>query len=459
MLMPNRLTFPAGFLWGAATAAYQIEGAWETDGKGESIWDRFSHTPGTIVGGDTGDHAADHYRRWEEDVGHMAALGLRSYRFSVAWPRIFPEGGGSPNQRGIDFYRRLVEALNQRGILPSLTLYHWDLPQALQERGGWRNRDTALRFAEYAYYLFRQLGNEVPFWVTHNEPFIQAFYGHGTGENAPGHRNPWEILPVAHHLLLAHGLAVEAFRAAALHAPAPGAPVPQIGIVLFIWPHHPASSRHADQQANRIADGGMNRWFLEPLFRGHYPEDMLRHFALRGMRPTVRPGDMALISHPIDFLGLNTYTRLINQANPFDLISGVRQVPPDGPTTAMGWEIYPDCILEALRKAHTYTSLPLYITENGVALDDALGPDGLVHDRGRIAYLHAHIAAAQRALAEGIDLRGYYVWTLMDNFEWSKGFSKRFGLIHIDFATQRRSWKSSAYWYRDLIARNGLLTD
>ncbi|NTU78178.1 MAG: beta-glucosidase [Chloroflexales bacterium] len=454
--MSDNLTFPPGFIWGAATAAYQIEGAWDTDGKGESIWDRFAHTPGKIAGGDTGDMACDHYHRWQEDVAHMAALGLSSYRFSIAWTRVFPDGGAQPNQRGLDFYRRLVEALNSRGIAPAVTLYHWDLPQALQDRGGWLNRDTALRFAEYAAFLFRQLGGEVPLWITHNEPFMQAFYGHGTGENAPGHRNPWEILTVGHHLLLSHGLAVEAFRAAAPRPASPAAPAPQIGIVLFIWPQHAASDSPRDLAANSVVDGSMNRLFLAPLFADGYPDDILRHFARRGMRPAVRPGDMAIIGRPLDFLGINTYTRLINRAAPRDLLSGARQLPPHGPTTAMGWEIYPDCIGEALRKAREYTTLPLFIAENGAAFDDVVGPDGTVDDQPRVDYLRAHIAAARRAIAEGIDLRGYYIWTLMDNFEWSKGLGKRFGLIYTDFTTQRRIWKRSAHWYRDVIARNGL---
>jgi beta-glucosidase len=453
--MSEALIFPPGFVWGAATAAYQIEGAWNEDGKGESIWDRFTRRPGKIAGGGTGEVACDHYHRWEEDVGHIAALGLGSYRFSVAWPRIFPSGGGSPNQRGLDFYRRLVDALNSRGVAPSLTLYHWDLPLALQERGGWLNRDTALRFAEYAAFMFRQLGGEVAFWATHNEPFIQAFYGHGTGENAPGQRNPWAILPVGHHLLLSHGLAVEAFRAESPRRPDGSAP--QIGIVLMLWPHHAASDSPRDGAAARIADGAMNRLFLDALFRGRYPDDVVRHFALRGMRIPIRPGDMELIARPIDYLGVNTYTRLIHQHEPRDLLSGARQLPGRDPATAMGWEIYPDGLVEALRKAASYTAIPLYITENGAAFDDALGPDEQVDDQARVDYLRAYIAAAHRAIAEGIDLRGYYVWSLLDNFEWAHGYSKRFGLLYTDYPTQRRIWKRSAHWYREVIAHNGLL--
>jgi beta-glucosidase len=453
--MSEALIFPPGFVWGAATAAYQIEGAWNEDGKGESIWDRFTRRPGKIADGGTGEVACDHYHRWAEDVDHIAALGLKSYRFSVAWPRIFPSGGGSPNQRGLDFYRRLLDALNSRGVAPSLTLYHWDLPQALQDRGGWLNRDTALRFAEYAAFMFRQLGGEAAFWSTHNEPFVQAFYGHGTGENAPGQRNPWAILPVGHHLLLSHGLAVEAFRAE--NPRRPDGTAPQIGIVLMLWPHHQATDDPRDVAAARIADGGMNRLFLDALFRGRYPDDMVRHFGLRGMRIPARPGDMELISRPIDFLGVNTYTRLIHKATRRDLLSGARQLPASGPSTAMGWEIYPDSLLEALRKAAAYTDIPLYVTENGAAFDDALGPDEQIDDQARVDYLRAHIAAAHRAIAEGIDLRGYYVWTLLDNFEWAHGYSKRFGLIYTDYPTQRRIWKRSAHWYREVIARNGIV--
>ncbi len=445
--MSDKHDFPPGFLWGAATAAYQIEGAWDEDGKGESIWDRFVRRPGVIADGTTGDVACDHYRRYAEDVGYMAAMGMNAYRFSIAWPRIFPSGSGRPNQAGLDFYRRLIDDLNRHGITPMATLYHWDLPQALEDRGGWANRDTALRFAEYASYVFHALGNDVPLWATHNEPFIQTFYGYGNGENAPGRRNPWAILPVGHHLLLSHGLAVDAFRAASLKAA-------QIGMVLIIWPHHPASARPADVRAARRTDGAMHRIFLEPLFRGRYPEDMLRHFARRLMRPPVRPGDMEIISRTIDFLGVNTYTRLVHTADWRDPLTGARLVPARGPTTAMGWEIYPDCIVEALQKVGEYTDLPLYITENGAAFDDVVEPDGSINDAARIDYLRAHIAAARRAINAGIDLRGYFVWSLMDNFEWAQGKAKRFGLIHVDYATQRRTWKASARFFRDVIAES-----
>lgn len=450
--------FPPGFLWGAATAAYQIEGAWNKDGKGESIWDRFAHTSGKIANGDTGDVACDHYHRYEEDIERMATLGLNAYRFSIAWTRIFPDGGRALNRPGLDFYRRLIDGLHRRGILPMATLYHWDLPQALQERGGWVNRDTALRFAEYADTIFRALGGEVPFWVTHNEPFIAAYFGYGNGAKAPGVRNPWAILPAAHHMLLSHGLAVDAFRASAPRAARNGLPAPQIGLVHMIWPHHPATDRLRDVLAARRGDGAMNCMFLEPVFRASYPEDMLRHFGRRRMHPPIQPGDMEIISRPIDFFGINTYTRLRHVYDPRDLLGGARQLPPDSPATAMGWEVYPECIGEALRKVREYTSLPLYITENGAAYDDPppASDAELVEDPARVAYLRAHIAECRKAIAEGIDLRGYFVWTLMDNLEWDYGFSKRFGLFYTDHASLRQTWKRSAQFYREVIARNGL---
>lgn len=456
--MSNDIRFPSDFLWGAATAAYQIEGAWNEDGKGESIWDRFVRRPGAIANGDTGDIACDHYHRYEEDLDHMAALGLKAYRFSISWPRIFPTGSGQPNQRGLDFYRRLIDGLHRRHILPVATLYHWDLPQALEDRGGWTQRDTALRFAEYADYLFRTIGGEVALWATHNEPFIQGFYGYGNGENAPGKRVPWQVLAVVHHLLLSHGLAVSAFRAARPQAVRSDMPSPQIGIVLMIWPQYPASQRIADQKAAQQIDGIMNRLFLEPLFCRRYPADMIDHFARRLVFAPIQPGDFEIIGQPIDFLGINTYTRLLNAFTWREPFTMAKQVPGPLPKTAMGWEIYPDSIVEALQKTRSYTSLPLYITENGAAFDDpapALS-DQVVEDPQRVAYLQAHIEACRRAIAAGIDLRGYFVWTLLDNFEWAKGYRKRFGIIYTDYATQRRVWKRSAYVYRDIIARNGL---
>ncbi len=453
--MTNQLLFPSGFVWGTATAAYQIEGAWNEDGKGESIWDRFAHTPGKIRRGDTGDVACDHYHRWAEDVAEMAALGLKAYRFSFSWLRIFPTGSGQPEQRGVDFYRRLIDGLQQHGIVPVATLYHWDLPQALQDRGGWVKRDTAQRFAEYAAYMFRQFGAEIPLWATFNEPFCSAYFGYGNGTHAPGIRRPWHVLTVIHHLLLAHGWAVNAFRAT-MTSHSAVQPAPAIGIVLAIWPHHPASQNVRDIRANQRVDGAMNRMFLEPLFRQRYPEDMLRHFGRRLIFPRIRSGDLDVIACPIDFLGVNTYTRMVNAADPFDLFLGARQVAQPGALTQMGWEVYPLSIYEALQMAHSYTNIPLYVTENGAAFEDVVAPDGRVSDPERIAYLRDHLAEVHRAIRDGLDVRGYFAWSLMDNFEWNHGYSKRFGLLYTDYSTLKRIWKQSAYWYRDVIARNGI---
>ncbi|MFZ5815640.1 MAG: GH1 family beta-glucosidase [Bacillota bacterium] len=441
------MRFPEGFQWGVATAAAQIEGAPLADGKGESIWDRFA-ARGRVQGGpDVLATACDHYRRWAEDVEILAEMGVGVYRFSVSWPRLFPSGTGALNQRGLDFYRRLVEALNHRGIRPALTLYHWDLPQALQEKGGWLNRDTAARFAEYAAALFRALGAEVPIWMTLNEPFIVTFLGHMTGEHAPGIRRPFSAMQAAHHLLLAHGEAVRAFRQT---APA-GA---RIGLTNFLWINDPASDRPADQAAAHRVDGMMNRWFLDPVLKGHYPEDIWRWYGRRFALPRVRSGDLETISQPIDFLGVQYYSRVLHRANPWDLFTGAAQVepPPGAPVTQMGWECYPEGLYRLLRRLdQEYGKIPLIVTENGAAYEDRLTPDGRVDDPERIRYLREHIDAVGRAIADGVKVEGYYVWTLLDNVEWHHGVSKRFGLIYVDFPTQRRIWKESARWYRTLI--------
>jgi len=446
------LRFPPGFLWGAATSAFQIEGNTDADGRGESIWDRFCRLPGRVAGGGTGEPACDHYRRWREDVALMARLGLGAYRFSVAWPRIFPNGGAPLNQKGLDFYRRLVAALREHGIVPMITLYHWDLPQALQERGGWAARDTALRFAEYAALLFDRLGNEVPLWATINEPMLITYAGYAGRTKAPGVGRPWQTLAVAHHLLLAHGLAVRAFRQIVSQR-ADDRLAPGIGIVLNLRPCHPASPHPRDAQAARLLDTLTHRLFLEPLFRGQYPEAALRFFRRRFVSLPAAPGDMAIIAEPTDFLGINVYVRVLAKS---DLIMSARQVPGPGPKTAMGWEIYPPCIGEALALAREYTSLPLYLTENGAAFTDRPGPGGTIDDQERIAYLRAHLAEAHRAIAAGIDLRGYFVWSLLDNFEWEDGYGPRFGLIHVDYATQARQPRASAHWYAGVIAQHGV---
>lgn len=441
------MRFPEWFQWGVATAAPQIEGHPFADGKGESIWDRFARQGHVKGGPDVFAHACDHYRRWAEDVEILAEMGVGVYRFSVSWPRIFPTGQGPVNQKGLDFYRRMIAALRERGIKPALTLYHWDLPQALQEKGGWLNRETVHRFAEYAATLFQALGADVPQWMTLNEPFIVTFLGHITGEHAPGLKKPFSAMQAAHHLLLAHGEAVRAFR----QILPSGA---QIGLTNFLWISDPASDRPADVAAANRIDGMMNRWYLDPVLKGRYPEDIWRWFGQRFALPKVKDGDLETISQPIDFLGVQYYSRIRHRANPWNLFSGAAQVAPapGTPVTEMGWEYYPEGLYRLLRRLdEDYGKIPLIVTENGAAYDDQLTADGRVVDTERVRYLKDHIAALGRALADGVNVQGYYVWTLMDNVEWHHGVSKRFGLIYTDFPTQRRIWKESARWYRDFI--------
>ena len=446
------MQFPKEFIWGAATASYQIEGAAREDGRGESIWDHFCRLPGKVANGDTGDVACDHYHRFEEDVDLMAWMGLKSYRFSVAWPRILPTGEGAVNQKGLDFYKRLVEKLLSAGIAPCLTLYHWDLPQELQYKGGWTNRDVAYRFAEYASVMYRALGDVVPQWTTHNEPFCAAMLGYGTGEHAPGYQDWPAAVRAGHHLLLSHGLAVDAFRQM---MPAGT----QVGLTLNATVPYPADPEsEMDRWAAHRMDGWHNRWFFDPVFRGSYPEDMVEYY--RSLMPLdfVLPGDLALISRPIDFLGLNYYTRAVmrhDPASPF--LGGVGAVPKTAPVTDQGWEIVPDSLYDLLtRIKRDWTDLPLYVHENGCAAPDRLDEQGRVEDTDRVEYLQAHFAAAHRAMQDGVNLKGFYVWSLLDNFEWAWGYEKRFGLIWVDYGTLRRVPKASAHWYRD-ICRSGSL--
>jgi beta-glucosidase len=440
--------FPPTVRLGAATASFQIEGAVAADGRGESIWDRFCATPGAVANGDTGEPACDHYHRWESDLDLMAELGLESYRFSVAWPRVQPSGRGPANERGLAFYRRLAEGLLERGIEPIATLYHWDLPQALQEAGGWGERDTAQRFAEYAALVAGELGDAVSQWITHNEPWVVAFLGHAYGTKAPGIRHWPTALRASHHLLLSHGLALGALRAQL----GEGA---QVGIALNQFPIHPAGPGEADRDAARRVDGHLNRWFLDPLLRGSYPADMLALYeGLYGPPESVRDGDLALIGAPIDFLGVNYYNPQRIAAAPGELPLQARQVPAAPPITAMGWEVDPDGLHEVLmRLRRDYGALPVYITENGASFDDPPAVNGHVEDPERTAYLQGHLAALARAVADGVDVRRYCVWSLLDNFEWEEGYDKRFGIVHVDFHTQARTPKRSALWYRDFIAR------
>ena len=440
-------SFPSRFVWGAATASYQIEGAWDEGGKGESIWDRFSHTPGHVVNGDMGDVACDHYHRWHEDVALMSGLGLKAYRFSVAWPRILPAGRGAVNPSGIDFYSRLVDALLDAGIVPFATLYHWDLPQALQDAGGWPARMIVDAFCQYAAIVSQALGDRVRHWITLNEPWVSAFVGYRDGRHAPGHTELGEALAAAHHLLLAHGQGLKVIRE--------NCPEAQVGIALNLTPQQPASPSQADRIESTWVDGQINRWFLDPLVGRGYPQDIVEGFG----KPMdyVRLGDMAAIAEPIDFLGVNYYTRSIARSSAVSEDDNEpRTTTRGGELTEMGWEVYPEGLFNLLGRLHFDYAFPaIYITENGAAFADQVGPDGEVDDADRLSYLRRHLEMVKRAIHLGVPVKGYFVWSLLDNFEWGFGYSRRFGIVHVDFGTQRRIPKASARWYRQVIQENG----
>lgn len=443
--------FPDGFFWGAATSSQQIEGGYGLDGRSESIWDRYAATPGRIEDGSDARVACDHYHRWREDVGLMKWLGLNAYRLSIAWPRVVPGGRGAVNPAGLDFYDALVDALLEAGIRPFVTLYHWDLPQVLQDRGGWGERGTVDAFVEYADVVTARLGDRVRHWTTHNEPWCVATLGHESGVHAPGHRDPAEALRVAHHLLLSHGRAVEVVR-----RNVPGA---ELGIVLMLSHVEPATDSRVDLDAARRFDGSLNRWYLDPVFRGRYPEDAiadrvrLGHLAGPEL-PFVRAGDLETIATPLDFLGVNYYSRTVVRAGPGGEPVGVRMVP-EHELTDMGWEVYPQGLHDMLvRLEREYRPRRIHVTENGAAYTDPAGPDGRIADERRIDYLRGHLAAAGRALADGVPLAGYFTWSLLDNFEWGHGYAKRFGLFDVDFTTQHRRPKDSAHWYRRVVAAN-----
>jgi beta-glucosidase len=437
--------FPDSFLWGAATAAYQIEGAPLADGAGPSIWHRFSHTPGRTLNGDTGDVACDHYHRYQEDVALMKDLGLGAYRFSISWSRILPEGTGRVNQAGLDFYRRLVDALREAGIRPMATLYHWDLPAALDDRGGWLNRDIAGWFAEYASTVFRALDDRVEMWATLNEPWVVTDGGYLHGALAPGHRNLFEAPIASHNLLRAHGAAVEAYRAAGKHA---------IGLVVNLEPKYPASQEPDDLAANARADAYMNRQYLDPVFKRAYPPEMKEMFGEAW--PDFPAADFDLIAQPLDFVGINYYTRGVTKNDPANVVERATRVrQPGAMYTETSWEVYPQALTDVLVWFRDrYGATPVYITENGAAFYDPPSPtDGEIDDPLRVHYLREHIRAVARAMHAGVDVRGYFVWSLLDNLEWSLGYSKRFGIIHVDFATLQRTPKKSARFYRDVIRR------
>jgi len=438
--------FPDGFLWGTATAAYQIEGAHDADGKAPSIWDTFSHLPGKIENGDTGDVACDHYHRYREDVGLMSELGLNAYRFSISWPRVLPAGTGASNRPGLDFYQRLVDALLERKITPFITLYHWDLPQALQDQGGWARRDIATAFGEYAGLMGRTLGDRVKHWITLNEPFAFVAIGHLFGVHAPGIADAPTAFQASHHVNLAHGEAVRALRASV-----PGS---RIGITQVSMPVYPASDTDADRTAARRFDGFTNRWYWEPSLIGRYPDDVLER--LGRAAPKIEPGDLDRVAPPIDFFGHNSYSRAVVRDDPSSIMVGATQIETRNPKTEMGWEIYPDHLYDALtRITRDYRAPDIYITENGAAFRDQ-PVNGVVDDPQRIDYLRTHLAACHRAIADGVKLRGYFCWSLLDNFEWAYGFSKRFGLIYTDFPTQRRIVKASGRFFADVARRNAL---
>ncbi|MEU9985149.1 GH1 family beta-glucosidase [Streptomyces sp. NPDC050856] len=461
----TELTFPAGFRWGTATAAYQIEGAADEDGRTPSIWDTFSRLPGRVRNGDTGDIAADHYHRMREDVALMKDLGVSDYRFSLAWPRVQPTGRGPASPKGLDFYHRLVDELLAADIRPVATLYHWDLPQELEDdgtggragEGGWPRRDTAERFAEYAGLAAGALGDRITTWTTLNEPWCAAFLGYASGVHAPGRTDPAAALRAAHHLNLAHGRAVQALRAV-LPASA------EVSLTLNLHAVRALTDGEEDRDAARRIDALGNRIFLDPVFHGRLPEDLVRDTAGLTDWSFVRDGDLSVTATPVDSLGINYYSPTVVAAgtcespSPWPGAEGhVRFVPAPGPRTAMDWPVDAGGLYELLtRLRDELPGVPLLVTENGAAYDDYADPSGEVHDPERIAYLRAHLAVVHRALADGVDVRGYFLWSLLDNFEWAYGYGKRFGIVHVDFASQRRTPKDSARWYADVIARGGL---
>ena len=437
----SRNALGSEFRLGVATSSYQIEGAVSEDGRGPSIWDRFSHTPGKTKHGHTGDVACDHYHRMLEDVGLLDWMGVDAYRFSIAWPRVIPNGRGAVNEKGLDFYERLVDALLAKGIAPAATLYHWDLPDALE--GGWLDRRTADAFADYADVVGRRLGDRVALWLTHNEPWCQAFLGYETGLFAPGRKNFTEALTCAHHLLVSHGLAVRALRSN-VRTP--------IGAALNYMPVHPVSSSEGDLGAARRLDGYMNRWFADPVFGRGYPDDMVAHYGK--FMPSFPDTDRALMGEPIDVLGVNYYERGFAAHDDSAGVLGVARPRADEFERTLDREIYPRGLGETLERLHAdYRPKALVITENGAAFADDVAADGLVHDAGRVAFLRGHLAEVVKARAAGLPVEGYFAWSLMDNFEWSEGYTLRYGIVHVDFETQRRTPKDSAHFIRSLSKR------
>lgn len=442
--------FPKDFMWGTATASYQIEGAYKEDGKGESIWDRFSHNPGNVLNNDNGDIACDHYHRFEDDIKLMKDLGLKTYRLSLSWPRIFPNGFGEPNKKGIEFYRSILTLLNEYDIKPCVTLYHWDLPQKLMDIGGWTNRKVVDYFTDYAKYVFEELGDLVPMWITHNEPWVVSFLGYWIGQHAPGYTDFSSALLTSYHLMLSHGRAVKAYRETGQGG--------KIGITLNLSPSYPATQNKEDIEAAIRQDGFANRWFLDPVLKGTYPQDMIDYYkTVDGVVvPDITEEDLRITSEPSDFLGINYYSsHVIFNNDSWPLNTGNKKT--DYAKTDMGWDITPFALKELLIRLHKeYDGIDLYVTENGMAAQDYVNRDNEIEDYNRIDFLHRHFTEAYKAIEAGVNLKGYYVWSFMDNFEWAFGYSKRFGITYVDYKTQERIPKKSFYWYKNVIKNNGI---
>lgn len=449
----KKLEFPQNFIWGASAASFQIEGAWNEDGKSESIWDRFCRTPGNILNGDTGDVACDYYHRYAEDAKIMAQLNLKVQRISVSWPRVIPEGRGQVNQKGLDFYRRAVDSMLENGVQPFIMLYHWDLPQCMQDIGGWLNRDMAGYLADYADVIYRAFPKEIPLWGTILEPICVCYNGYWQGSHAPGYRDFPSGLLAAHNVLRAHGMAVDAFRASGAEG--------KIGITNLLSPVYPVSDSEEDKAAAARLDGCNNRWFTDPVEKGEYPADMLEYYRNQGIvLPKIQPGDMELISRPTDFFGLNYYCSSFVKADENEWPLKLRSVRPEGREfTAMDWPVCPDGFYDILTQTWKKYGKSILVTENGSAFSDVVTPDGLVHDEKRLEYYKSHLTALHKAIRDGADIRGYLAWSSFDNFEWALGYDRRFGMTYVDYATQKRTIKDSGRWYAETIKNNGFFAD
>jgi beta-glucosidase len=445
--------FPQDFIWGTATASYQIEGAAKEDGKGLSIWDTFSHTPGKVYNDDNGDIACDHYHRYKEDIQIMKNIGLKGYRFSISWSRIFPEGKKQINQKGIDFYNILIDELLKNGIEPAITLYHWDLPQTLQDIGGWENRETINYFIEYAKCAFNKFGDRVKKWITHNEPSIIAFGGNYDGYHPPGYKDLSLAVKISHHLLLSHAKVVELYKQINKQKG-------KIGIALNLYPIYPATDSENDKDAVLFANDYYNTWFLDPVLKGKYPEKLFNIFKEKFNSPVILSNDIDILKrNRCDFLGINYYMRkIVKDSNSHKILKFEEIRAKNANFTYMDWEIFPKGIYDILIYIkEEYDNPEIYITENGAAFNDTVNNGDIINDNNRIDFLKEHFKEANKALNEGVHLCGYYIWSLMDNFEWAYGYSKRFGLIYVDYQSLKRIWKKSAYWYKDIIKNNGLI--